>query len=286
MLTVKSSSLFIICLVCTISLNAAELIRHNKIDSAKEAYQLGILKLALSYDQSDYEFEERDTYLTQTKLLNDLDTDNIDVAWVGTSKAYEDRFLPVRIPLFKGLLGHRIFLIRDGEQPRYNQIKTLDDLSHFKAGQGASWSDAKIMKDAGLSVVTTAKYQNLFYMLDGERFDYFPRSVYSPWAEMAKHPDLKFNVEENLMIVYPLPAYIFVNKNNIELSRRITEGLFQAIEDGSFDQYFYNHDMIKQGLEQSDIKQRKIFKLTNPELTDDTPLDDARLWFDVDKFET
>lgn len=262
----------------------AQTIRHNAINSGKEAYQLSLLKLALSYADTAYTFVEKPDYLTQTTLLNELEQNRIDVAWVGTSKAYENRFLPIRIPLFKGLLGHRIFLIREGNQDKFNQINTINELAQLKAGQVSSWVDANILAQAGLKVVGTTKYQNLFYMLEGGRFDYLPRSVYSPWSEMKAHPNLPLQVERNLMIVYPLPAYFFVNKNNQKLHQNILTGLNKAINSGEFNRFFYQHPMIKSGLALSNIKQRTILKLNNPELSPQTPLNDKRLWFSVEDF--
>lgn len=262
----------------------AQTIRHNAINSAKEEYQLSLLKLALSYSAIEYQFVAKPEYLTQTKLLNELEQKQIDIAWVGTSKAYENRFLPIRIPLFKGLLGHRIFLIRAGNQNQFNGVNQLSELAQLKAGQVASWVDAQILKQADLPVVGTSKYKNLFYMLEGGRFDYLPRSVYSPWSEMKAHPDLPLEVEDNLMIVYPLPAYFFVNKDNQTLYQEIVTGLNKAIETGEFNRFFYQHPMIKSGLALSNIKQRTILKLKNPELPPKTPLDDKRLWFSVTEF--
>ncbi|MCU4674010.1 transporter substrate-binding domain-containing protein [Catenovulum sp. 2E275] len=274
---------------CLLSLPAfvlhAETIRHNTINSAKEEYQLSLLKLALSYSDTQYEFKAEPEYLTQTKLLNDLEQDNIDIAWVGTSKEYEDKFLPIRVPLFKGLLGHRIFLIRQGEQAKFDRISSLHQLAQLKAGQVSSWVDAEILKQAGLNVVGTTKYENLFYMLEGGRFDYLPRSVYSPWAEMDAHPGLPLQVEAKLMIVYPLPAYFFVNKNNTKLYKAIETGLYKAIESGEFDQFFYQHPLIQSGLSKSKIKDRVVLKVQNPLLSDETPLEDNRLWFSVDNLE-
>ncbi|MER2490970.1 transporter substrate-binding domain-containing protein [Catenovulum sediminis] len=263
---------------------SVEVVRHNNIKSAKESYQLALLKLALSYSSKRYSFQESSEYLTQNKLLSDLEQGKIDVAWVGTSKEYEDKFLPVRVPLFKGLLGHRIFLIRKGEQAKFDRVATLSQLAQLKAGQVASWTDAQILQDAGLTLVGTNKYQNLFYMLEGGRFDYLPRSVYSPWAEMQAHPELDITVEEHLMVIYPLPAYIFVNKSNQQLYRDIYDGLLKAVEDGQFDEYFYSHPLIKEGLERSKLHNRTVLKVPNRYLTPETPTDDARLWFDVDAY--
>lgn len=273
-------------LVCLISLSVnAEVIHHNKIGgSAKDAYQLGLLKLALSYSDTQYEFKESPVPLTQTKLLADLESKKMDVAWVGTSLQYEETFLPIRIPLFKGLLGHRIFLIREGDQSSFNGISTLNDLKRLKGGQIGSWTDTQILKEAGLNIVTTSKFNNLFYMLDGSRFDYFPRSVYSPWSDIANHPDLPLQVEKNILIVYPLPAYLFVNKDNIKLKNEILSGMNKAIDDGSFNDFFYNYPLIKEGLANTKLEQRTIFKIGYNKLHPDTPLDDTRLWFNVEEY--
>jgi hypothetical protein len=52
-----------------------------------------------------------------------------------------------------------------------------------------------------------------------------------------------------------------------------------AIEDGSFDRFFYNHPDIKNVLTRADLKNRRIFELKNPVLPKDTPLNDKRLWY-------
>ncbi|KMT66804.1 transporter substrate-binding domain-containing protein [Catenovulum maritimum] len=284
-MSVGFKSLFL--LVCCLVLNTSygyEQIRHNKISSAKEDYQFKMLKLALSYSDKQFTFQEQAQYLNQTKLLKELESGRIDVAWVGTSVDYEESCLPVRIPLFKGLLGHRIFLIKKGNQAKFDNIDNLAALSKLRAGQVTSWTDARILKKAGLNLVSTNKYNNLFHMLDGERFDYFPRSLYSPWSEMLNYPELDLEVEKSLMIVYPLPAYIFVNKENKALHQLILSGFMKAIEDGQFDKQFYNHPLIKEGLAKSQIDKRIILKVSNQEISPLTPLDDDRLWFDIEKF--
>lgn len=260
---------------------ASTLIQHNKISSEKESYQLSLLKLALSYSQKSYQFSESNQFLSQSKLMNDLADGKIDVAWVGTSSAYEKQFEPIRIPLFKGLLGYRIFLIKEGHQKKFDGIQSLAELAKLKGGQVSSWTDAKILAQAGLNIVTTNKYPNLFYMLEGNRFDYLPRSVYSPWSEMSSHANLNLAVEPNLMIVYTLPAYFFVNKGNQALKADIYAGLEQAIEDGSFDQFFFNHPLIKQGLQRSQLSKRIVLRVDNPFLPKQTPVNDKRLWFDI-----
>lgn len=278
--------LILLCLIGFQSFTASseEIIRMNTVIAEKDKYQLGLLKLALSYSDTKYNIVQSKNSLPQTKMLNELEENKLEIAWGGTSKEWEQRFLPIRIPLFKGLLGHRVFLIREGEQQRFNNVNSVNDLVKLKAGQGRSWSDVKILKDEGLPLITTHKYNNLFYMLEGGRFDYLPRSVYSPWSEMAKRPDINLEVEKNILLVYPLPAYIFVNKSNFKLKNDIEKGLLAAIEDGSFNQYFYNHPLIQDSLAKSELDSRIIIRLANQNLPAETPIADTRLWFNIDEY--
>ena len=71
-------------------------------------------------------------------------------------------------------MNHRLFFIRQGDQARFDNIKTLEDLKQIRFGQGRSWQDASILENAGLNVVKATKKPSLYHMLDGGRFDAFP----------------------------------------------------------------------------------------------------------------
>ncbi|AWB69255.1 diguanylate cyclase (plasmid) [Saccharobesus litoralis] len=257
-------------------------IRHNKAESPKEAYQLSVLQLALSYDKANqYQYVPTQNTYSQSKLIKELENQHLDVIWLGTTQEYEQKFIPIRVPLYKGLLGHRVFIIRDGEQGTFSSVTSLDDLRLLKAGQGRYWADTQILSHANIPVITTSKYPNLFYMLEGARFDYFPRGVHEPWAEINAHQDLPLTVEQDLLLVYPLPAYLFVHANNPQLAAVITKGLEQALSDGSFDKQFYANPMIKQVLANANLGARRVFKINNPNLSEHTPFSDKRLWLDI-----
>ncbi|MCX4029761.1 hypothetical protein H0A36_18915 [Endozoicomonas sp. SM1973] len=59
--------------------------------------------------------------MTQSRAFLSLGR-QLDVVWSMTSIERETLFTPVRIPLLKGLLGHRIFIIRNGEEQRFEGI--------------------------------------------------------------------------------------------------------------------------------------------------------------------
>lgn len=80
---------------------------------------------------------------------------SLSVFWTSTSKGLETEYQPIRIPIYKGLLGYRIFLIRKEDQPKCSKVRTLADLKGLVAGQGQYWSDTEILRKAGLTVATS-----------------------------------------------------------------------------------------------------------------------------------
>ncbi len=185
------------------------------------------------------------------------------------------------MPLFKGLLGHRILIIHKDNAHLFDHVQTYEQALRYKYGQGKGWTDTMIMEANGMEVVTTVRYEGLFYMADGGRFHAFPRGVHEPWGEIASRPELELTVDKNLMFVYTMPYYLFVSPKRPELARAIEQGLLAAIDDGGFDEVFLNNSMVKLVLEKAGLQHRRIFKLDNPELPPKTPLDNPKLWVNV-----
>jgi hypothetical protein len=75
-----------------------------------------------------------------------------------TSPELEQQYLPVRLPIDKGLLGYRMFLVRDADLPRFAAVRTLDDLRKLRVGQGKDWIDVPILRKAGFPVVEGTSY--------------------------------------------------------------------------------------------------------------------------------
>lgn len=260
-------------------------VQHNFVDvnSPRDFWPVELLNMAFSYDtRNTYKLVSTNESVNQERMRTMMNEGTLDLMWIGTTLETERNFQPIRIPLFKGLLGHRIFIIREGDQARFSRINTFSDLLKFQAGQGSGWSDTPILESAGIDVVKPAKYINLFHMLDGERFDYFPRAVHEPWSEYSRDDSLKLAVETDIMLVYPMPLYFFTGKNNIRLASTIENGLRRGIADGTFDRLFLANPAIRSALERTDVANRKVFRINNPTLSPETPLDDKSLWFDIE----
>jgi len=284
----KLAIFFIIINLCfsSIALGAELEVRHVRPESAtdqRHEYYISMLRLALNKTKDiDGEFRlvATNTQMFQSRGLEQLKKNkSVDIIWTMTSKEREAELIPVRIPLLKGLLGHRIFIIRKGEESRFSRINTLVELKQLTAGQGSDWPDTQILQANGIKVVGSVNYDDLFEMLKYKRFDYFPRGVNEPWAEVKAHPNSKLTVEKTLLLHYPAPIYFFVNKKNVNLAHRLERGLRIALKDGSFKQVFRHHPANREVFELANIKTRKVFKLHNPLLPIETPLEEKGLWY-------
>lgn len=274
----------LVCLIGLLGLQASaeeSVIRVNDSSDPNGPYSVKMLQLALKHIDKKYKVVVTKEPYSQAKIMEEVTNGNLELFWNSSDSAKEEAFIPVRICLYKGLLGNRIFIINKNNQSKFDQVKTLDDLKKLTIGQGKSWADTKILEANGFTVVKANKYESLFYMVEGGRFDAFSRGVHEPFGELAAHPDLKnLTVEKNLMLVYRMPFYLFVGKKNPALAKDLEAGLNAAIADGSFDQTFFGDSSVQDVLAKADMKNRRSFFLDNPTLHKDTPLDRKELWFD------
>lgn len=241
-------------------------------------YALQLLQLALSKTGTAYRVELAEIAMNQERQVAELEAGRtIDVAPIPSSAEREARLLPVRIPVNKGVLGWRLGLIRKGEQGRFTGIRSLGDLTKVRVAQGQEWPDTAILRANGIDVITAPKYEGLFKMLDGRRFDYFPRSVMEIWDELESHAQT-LEVESRIALHYHYDAYFMVNRKNTRLAEDIRQGLEKAIADGSFDRLFDQY--YGERLRKARLHERTVIDLKNPLLTPGTPSDRPELWYD------
>lgn len=260
---------------------AAELVVYPRSETVKDRqdeYPLRLLQLALSKSGAQYQLRSHPDFMLQARAIAELQANrNLQVIWTTTSNEREAQLLPVRIPIDRGLLGWRLFLVRADAASKFAGISD-DGLKKLLAGQGHDWPDTAILHHAGFRV-EPAGYRDLFLMLANKSIDYYPRSVHEIWDELELHKDKHFVVEPSLALHYPAAMYFFVNRNNVALARAIERGLNAAITDGSFERLFQEY--FAAVLKRSALDERHVFSLDNPGMPPQTPLSDKRLWLQI-----
>ncbi len=256
-------------------------LRHEARHDHRNYYE-GLLQMALDKTEAEFgpcQVKVLDEVKPQVRRYLDLerkaDTDIIDAT---ATPARSERFRPVPIPLLKGLMGYRVSFIRKTDKEAFAQIKTLDDLRAFQAGQGEDWFDVQLLRANNIPVVTAPKYESLFRMLQAKRFDFFPRGAQEILDEQANFDTEGLIIEPDLLLAYPAPVYFYVHKDNVALADRVETGLQRAVSDGSFDQYFYEHPMIHDVFNELNLFERTTLYLCHPQHRDPASLGQNTIW--------
>lgn len=257
--------------------------RAEKQTQVLSEYPVMLLTLALDHTGVRYSLSPSDRVMQQGKALRQLQENReINLLWGQTSKEWEKDFLPIRIPILKGLTGWRLLLVKHDKLADFAALKHINQLLRYAPVQGADWPDTTILQASGFSLVTSQDKAELFDLVRLNQADFFPRSVLEIWQEMSNSQLTEgLSIEPNLALRYPVAFYFFVNKSNLVLARLISEGLERAIADGSFDQLF--NDKFAAFLKEARIEQRHVFEFDNQLLTEQTPLTRQALWYQPNK---
>lgn len=250
-------------------------------------YQWEILRTALDRTTKKwgpYELVAASEVMSERRQAFEMKnaTGKLTVMYLSTNPDFEKSLIPVRIPVDRNLGGYCVFLIRKEDQKRFASVRTLADLRRFRYGLGLDWIDVGILRNSGFTVVTGSSYEGLFEMLISRRFDVFLRGAVEVLDEYEQRkgalPDLA--IEENLLFYYPLPMYFWFPRTGEgrRLAARAGEGMRAMIADGTYDAIFDKHQRAK--IEGLRLKQRRLFRIENPNIGPLTPLKDKRLWFD------
>jgi hypothetical protein len=244
----------------------------SKYDTTNE-YPVALLKFILDKSGVPYTITFADIGITtqarEVALLKG--NDRINIGWYGTSAELEHDLVPVRYPIWRGLLGHRVFIINKSSQPAFDKVNTLEDLQKFRGEQGIGWSDIQILEASGLRQEQDPK-DIIFAKINAGRTDYFARGITEAFREIEivgnDFPNLV--VEKHLLLVYRFAAFFFTNKDNPELSHALEEGFRRAYADGSFLKFFNSYPAVKTVLAKANLKDRVRIDIPNPLLTPET----------------
>lgn len=238
-------------------------IRHYQ---AQSRYIFGqeLLQLALQKSGFSVEF--------QTPLGGDVNeargeaaviSGELDLQWMSTTAEREAAMIPVRFPVYSGLLGLRLLLVTPRNAEALSQVNSVADLREFTAGHGKHWADLSIFDDNGLPVHPSVNYESIFQQLINNRIDYFHRGVNEIFVEHQRYRE-QLQIADKIMLYYPLPVYYFVNKNRPQLAAQIEAGLRKSMRDDSYRKLFLQH--FEDNIKRSRLSKRTLLRLQNSRL--------------------
>ncbi|UZE96332.1 transporter substrate-binding domain-containing protein [Alkalimarinus alittae] len=260
--------------------NDVTIVKHYQ-QHARYAFGLKVLDLSLSKLDADYKIigpglqrvnEARGEALVISGFY--------DIEFLSATTQREAQMIPIKIPIYQGLLGLRLLLVTPESNTQISKVSNLNALQAFIGGHGRHWADLPVYEANNLKVVTAVKYEKLFEMLKNKRFDYFHRGVNEIWGELEKYGD-DVVVADNIMLYYPQPVYFFVSKHRPELAQQLEKGLQIAKRDGSYKALFLAY--YQDTLTRSNLASRNLITLINPTVPSDAPTIDTHWWMPQDK---
>ena len=278
----NSVGLFIVFLFLATQSHALTELQFFQTDKRYD-YRIALLSLAMEKtlkSHGPYILVPFNEVVTQQRGLHILKKNKgVNIAFLASNRDREKDFLSIKIPILRGILGYRVFLIKDLNEGKFSNIQSLQELKDtMVAGFGSQWADMAILTSNQLPVIGSVKYETLFGMLSKGRFDYFPRGINEAWLEIENKQNNypRLIVEPSMALYYPYPVYFHVQKQNTPLAQRITQGLEIALQDGSFKALFLKFH--KALIDRAQLSNRRFFVLDNPNLPPDTPHPDTSWW--------
>jgi hypothetical protein len=226
-------------------------------------YYISLLKLVLSKADIAFDVQPSGDASGISRAFARMATGRgIDVMWAPPTQKLDEDFLRIRIPLDKGILGWRLFLINSKDEALFAPIRSLDGLKQLQAGQVNEWVDTDILRANDLPVIAAMQYVDLFRMLAADRFHYLPRGVGEIQSEARAFARLGLKVEPRLALHYPMCAYFFVALDNTRLAKQIELGLQRSLKDGSMERLFQQFN--GPALQAAGMSKRVVLELDNP----------------------
>lgn len=251
---------------------------HKALFGKRFQYFSQLVSLVLSKSCPDCKVEEVVfPPASSSRIKKYLKKGRLDIVWMHTSADREKELYPVRIPIFKGLVGWRLLLIKEASKQRFTSLATSAELQQLWAGQGHDWPDTRILQNNGFRVRTSDDWDGIVDLLTGSRIDFFPRGLNEIVTEADKLRRRGIVMDKHIALHYPTAFYLFVSRSNSKLGDMLNAGFETAVADGSFNALFLN--FFADNIRFAQLESKQVFELNNNELPTATPLQRKELWF-------
>jgi hypothetical protein len=232
-----------------------------------------------SVTRQKYEYDQLELLLTDSqvtpKIKNDLtdyplaqdegavfenDVDLL-VTVAGNKKFDGKRFLEIKSPLCKGLLGWRSIIIAKHRSDEFLNI-TVDQLKQKVCGVPATWVDADLFRDNGFKVLEQGNLEDMLDWIETGHVDFITLGVTEAEQVLASRPEII--IEPSAVIYYPFPLVYYVNEKKTELAARLEKEI--QLKSRELDELFYRY--FGDVLESVKRTYKKVIVLENSILPD------------------
>lgn len=247
-------------------------------------YEAKLLRIALDHAPGDHRLVYVDIDYSQGRAFRELadGTAPINILYSGYSRARETKTRMIYIPLTRGLLGNRMFLIHRKSARLFDKITTVKQLAkRITIGVGTTRPEEIILPSAGFSIVRSpgnqlipmllrGRFTSLIYGLD--EIDLVYKDV------IHREGGVDIIINETALLSYPFDSFFFVAPGDKERAKIVELGLKSAYASGAFMKHFETFPPIQAGLALMKKHNPRIFSIENPDLSDEVRAIPAEYW--------
>ena len=276
-------------LIVTFSSHGVDLVKLHKTRSANDLrmpYKLEVLTAALEATVEKYGAYQIEQIAlnryAQRSIIDVQSAAEINLFVAVSQPEWENKAIPIRIPIKRGILNYRLLVIREGTQETFSQIKTLADLKKPIAALRKGWTTVGILKHHQLNVLEVSSLDGIFPMLSVGRVDYIPLGVneIEDNISVRKAEISNLVIEEKLALYTKAPVYFFVSPKAPRIAQRLEEGMETLVKNGQLKAIFYRY--FGEKIKRAALNKRTIIDIENPLMTQETPVERKELWFEND----
>ncbi|PCK07177.1 MAG: hypothetical protein COA42_15670 [Alteromonadaceae bacterium] len=163
--------------------------------------------------------------------------DNLNVIFMSAITDVSKSSHVIEIPVMRGLLGYRQFILHKGNKSRFNKVHTLDALRKWTVGQIEGWPDLDVYRANEFSTIGSHDMSGLFRMLVHGRYDLLPLGLVEIEAEYNKQSSKETPLirDNRLIVYYPWPIFLAVHERETALAKIMSRALTLMAEDGTLD---------------------------------------------------
>ncbi|SIO17778.1 hypothetical protein [Salinivibrio sp. ES.052] len=220
---------------------------------------------------------------SQSRKVEMMKQGKLTVDWLGADRTLESELIPIRYPVFRGLLGHRLFITNQKTEPTLAPISDVEGLKSLTMIQGQGWADVNVLKSAGFRVREISSFENIFKAVNAGRADLFPRALIEPFSELNERQQYEnLLVDPHLMLIYRFPMFLFVSPQHSDVADMLNSAFETAYQDGSFIEFFDSAPLVKETFEKANISGRTVIRVDNPHLSNETQAIPETFWLDIE----
>lgn len=263
-------ALGLLILLQSLELAAASVRHRSGFAEVIQEYEKALIQLALEATRDHwgaYHYTLLPKPISANRLLLELDHGHLfDVSF--NTAPVEARDYPnievFALPEKRNLLGLRQFIVRTDDRKVFEQLDTRKDFLQLRPGLPQNWSDFAIFQHNSVQVVAASRFDVIYSMLAGNRFDYIPLGFLEiePTFALIADKYQSLVVSEGAYIYYPLHLNVLISKKNPELAQRLGSGLEIVFSSGEEEALF--NRLFGWKLQELEDSSAKIFVLENP----------------------